>query len=144
MNFRTKPVAVAAVTTGLLVGMVAAPAVGQPVPPPTAIKSAPIASTSVKLPARPCSEDDSSSRNCYWDAARMGNGKGYSYVVDAAGNVTYLEPRLNDSATRRRFVASKEAAGWEFWGSVWGHQLCWAKVGDTSYIHCLDGFRETS
>ncbi|MEU5403743.1 hypothetical protein ABZ348_31170 [Streptomyces sp. NPDC005963] len=107
---------------------------------PVAVSWAPAA----QLPTKPCSEDDQTSRSCYWDAARMGNGKGYSYVVDARGEVTYLNPKLNDRSARVSFATQKKAAGWEFWGAVWGHQLCWAKVGETSYIHCFDGFKETS
>ncbi|QFG10734.1 hypothetical protein SEA_ANIMUS_66 [Streptomyces phage Animus] len=97
-----------------------------------------------KLPTRPCTEDDTTSRNCFWDAARQGNGKGYSYWVDAKGRLTYLDPKLNNETKRKLFALGKQAAGWEHWGVVWGHQLCYAKVGDTSLIHCYDGFRETS
>ncbi|MFF8845523.1 hypothetical protein ACF08N_22845 [Streptomyces sp. NPDC015127] len=107
---------------------------------PAAVKVAPPS----KLPTRPCAEDDSTSRDCFWDAARRGNGKGYSYWVDAQGRVTYLDPKLNDEIKRRLFALGKQAAGWEYWGVVWGHQLCYAKVGDTSLIQCFDGFRETS
>ncbi|ATI18850.1 hypothetical protein SEA_DIANE_66 [Streptomyces phage Diane] len=95
------------------------------------------------LPTRPCA-DDGDDRNCYWDAAKRGNGKGYSYYVDRAGNVTYLDPKLNDPAKRRAWKQKNEKAGREYWGTVWGHRLCWAKVGDTSYIYCFDGHRETS
>ncbi|AOQ26964.1 hypothetical protein KGH01_gp73 [Streptomyces phage Lorelei] len=98
----------------------------------------------VKLPTRACPDDDSESINCFWDAGRMGNGKGYSYWVDVNGKVTYLDPKLNDPVKRKAFVLAKKKAGWDYWGVVWGHRLCYAKVGDTSYIHCFDGFRETS
>ncbi|UFD98004.1 hypothetical protein PQC18_gp66 [Streptomyces phage Pablito] len=114
-----------------------------PAPKPLPIH-APSFTTGPKLPTRPCPEDDAATRNCYWDAAKMGNGKGHSYIVDARGKVIYLNPALNNEAKRRAFTVSKQRAGWEYWGVVFGHQLCWAKVGDTSYIHCFDGFRETS
>ncbi|AKY03605.1 hypothetical protein SEA_IZZY_73 [Streptomyces phage Izzy] len=97
-----------------------------------------------KLPTKPCPDDDSESKDCYWDAAQQGNGKGYSYWVDRNGKVTYLNPKLNDPIKRKAFVLAKKKAGWDYWGVVWGHRLCYAKVGDTSYIHCFDGFRETS
>ncbi|MFF3249705.1 hypothetical protein ACFYWP_01525 [Actinacidiphila glaucinigra] len=97
-----------------------------------------------RLPTKPCSEDEQTSRDCYWDAAKRGNGKGFSYWVDKSGHVTYLNPRLNNERNRAEFANRKRAAGWQFWGNVWGHQLCYAKVGDTSYIECFDGFKETS
>ncbi|AGM12249.1 hypothetical protein ZEMLYA_74 [Streptomyces phage Zemlya] len=114
-----------------------AAAAPQPVPP-KAVAVAP------KLPTTPCPDDDSESKNCFWDAGRQGNGAGYSYWVDKAGKVTYLDPKLNDPVKRKAFVLAKKKAGWDYWGVVWGHRLCYAKVGDTSYIHCFDGFRETS
>ncbi|WAB09854.1 hypothetical protein SEA_TAGEPHIGHTER_73 [Streptomyces phage TagePhighter] len=114
-----------------------ASAAPQPVPP-KAVAVAP------KLPTTPCPDDDSESKNCYWDAAQRGNGEGYSYWVDANGKVTYLDPKLNDPLKRKAFVRQMEAKGWEYWGVVFGHRLCYAKVGDTSYIRCFDGFRETS
>jgi hypothetical protein len=95
------------------------------------------------LPTRPCA-DDSDDKNCYWDAAKRGNGKGYSYYVDRSGKVTYLNPKLNDPAKREAWAKTNKAAHREYWGTVWGHRLCWAKVGDTSYIYCFDGHRETS
>ncbi|MFF3015847.1 hypothetical protein [Streptomyces sp. NPDC057939] len=113
----------------------------------TAGSSVVLASTAAplpKLPTKACKDDDSSSVNCYWDAAKRGNGKGYSYYVTAKGQVVYLNPKLNDEAARTKFARAKKAAGWENWGEVFGHRLCWAKVGDTSYIQCFDGFRETS
>ncbi|WAB08771.1 hypothetical protein SEA_ANDRIS_67 [Streptomyces phage Andris] len=107
--------------------------------PPT-VSVAPL----TKLPTKPCTEDDTTSRDCFWDAARQGNGKGHSYWVDAKGRLTYLDPKLNNETKRKLFALGKQAAGWEHWGVVFGHQLCYAKVGDTSLIHCFDGFRETS
>ncbi|QNE75299.1 hypothetical protein F0344_12345 [Streptomyces finlayi] len=119
--------------------------------PTTSITAGPaevvLASTAAplsKLPTKACKDDDSSSVNCYWDAAKRGNGKGYSYYVTAKGQVVYLNPKLNNEAARTKFARAKKAAGWENWGEVFGHRLCWAKVGDTSYIQCFDGFRETS
>ncbi|QPB09891.1 hypothetical protein KGG73_gp57 [Streptomyces phage Sentinel] len=95
------------------------------------------------IPTRPCA-DDFDDRNCYWDAGKRGNGKGYSYYVDRVGSVTYLDPKLNDPAKRKAWKDTNKRAGREYWGTVWGHRLCYAKVGDTSYIYCFDGFRETS
>jgi Skp family chaperone for outer membrane proteins len=100
--------------------------------------------TTLKLPTRPCTEDNTIVRSCYWDAAKLGNGKGYSYVIDARGNVIYLNPKLNDQAARLKFNAAQRKAGKEHWGTVDGHQFCWAKVGDTSYIECFDGYKTTS
>ncbi|MFE0964087.1 MULTISPECIES: hypothetical protein [Streptomyces] len=97
-----------------------------------------------KLPTRPCSLDNQVTRSCYYDAAKRGNGKGYSYTRDAYGKVTYLNPRLNNQAARAKWDAGKQAAGWEDWGTVDGHALCWAKVGDTSIVHCFDGYKTTS
>lgn len=109
-------------------------------------KTVPIAATyssTPVLPTRPC-RDDSDDRNCFWDAGKRGNGKGYSYWVDRAGNVKYLDPRLNSPAKRKAWTALNKKAKRTYWGTVWGHRLCWAKVGDTSYIYCFDGHRETS
>jgi hypothetical protein len=89
------------------------------------------------LPAKVCA-DDHDDRNCYWD------GAGPAYIVDRAGKVTYLNPKLNDPAKRKAWTLKNKAAHREYWGTVWGHRLCWAKVGDTSYIYCFDGHRETS
>lgn len=97
-----------------------------------------------ELPTRPCTEDDAVSRNCYWDAAKMGNGKGYSYFVDRAGEVFYLNPKLNNKTARLKFNAAQKKAGKELWGTVDGHRFCWAKVGDTSYVTCFDGYKTTS
>ncbi|MFE9925177.1 hypothetical protein ACFYQA_27465 [Streptomyces sp. NPDC005774] len=95
------------------------------------------------LPTRPC-RDDSDDRNCYWDAAKRGNGKGYSYWVDRAGNVKYLDPKLNSPAKRKAWKQENQKLKREYWGTVWGHRLCWAKVGNTTYIYCFDGHRETT
>ena len=38
----------------------------------------------------PCEFEDSVS--CYWDASTQGNGEGFSFTVDAAGEVTYDDP----------------------------------------------------
>ncbi|WP_031513646.1 hypothetical protein [Streptomyces sp. NRRL F-5123] len=95
------------------------------------------------VPSRPCT-DDSDDRNCYWDAGRRGDTAGYSYYVDRAGNVVYLDPKLNDPAKRKAWTAANKKAHREYWGTVWGHRLCWASVGDTSYVYCFDGHKETS
>ncbi|MFG2923913.1 hypothetical protein ACGFYA_20720 [Streptomyces sp. NPDC048305] len=106
---------------------------------PTVTKYVPV----FHVPTRPCA-DDFDDRNCYWDAAKRGNGKGYSYYVDRTGNVTYLNPKLNDKVKRQAWKRTNQAAKREYWGTVWGHRLCYAKVGNTSYIYCFDGYRETS
>jgi hypothetical protein len=111
----------------------------KPVTLPAQVKYVPV----FHIPTKPCAEDGDS-RNCYWDAAKRGNGKGYSYYVDRAGNVTYLNPKLNDPAKRQAWAKKNKAAHREYWGTVFGHRLCWAQVGETSYIYCFDGFRETS
>jgi hypothetical protein len=112
----------------------------KPVTLPAKVKYVPV----FHLPTRPCSEDNTVIRNCYWDAAKRGNGKGYSYYIDRAGNVTYLNPKLNDQAARLKFNAAQKKAGKEHWGTYDGHQFCWAKVGDTSYITCFDGYKTTT
>lgn len=38
----------------------------------------------------PCAAEDSLA--CYWDASTMGNGLGRSFLIDDAGNVTYITP----------------------------------------------------
>lgn len=99
--------------------------------------------TAPSLPTRPC-RDDSDDVNCFWDAGQRGNRKGYSYWVDRVGNVTYLDPKLNDKRKRKAWTNTNRKLKREYWGTVWGHRLCWAKVGDTSYIYCFDGYRETT
>jgi hypothetical protein len=111
----------------------------KPVTLPAKVKYVPV----FHIPSKPCAEDGDST-NCYWDAAKRGNGKGYSYYVDRAGNVTYLNPKLNNPADRQAWTKKNKAAHREYWGTVFGHRLCWARVGDTSYIYCFDGYRETS
>ncbi|MFE7463078.1 hypothetical protein ACFU6R_03100 [Streptomyces sp. NPDC057499] len=96
------------------------------------------------LPDRPCSEDNTITRSCYWDAAEMGNGEGRSYVIDDRGNVTYLDPELNSKDRRVAFNNEQAEAGKEHWGTYDGHKFCWAKVGDTSYITCFDGYKTTT
>ncbi|AUG87254.1 hypothetical protein KGG77_gp14 [Streptomyces phage Omar] len=96
------------------------------------------------LPTRPCSEDNTVVRDCYWDAAQRGNGKGYSYYITRSGSVVYLNPKLNDETARLKFNQAQAKAGKEHWGTVDGHQFCWAKVGDTSYITCFDGYKTTT
>ncbi|WJN62602.1 hypothetical protein [Streptomyces phage phiScoe1] len=95
------------------------------------------------LPTRPCA-DDRDDRDCYWDGGKAEGGKQYSYYVDRAGEVVYLDPKLNDPVKRKAWAKLNKDAHREYWGTVWGHRLCYAKVGDTSYIYCFDGFRETS
>jgi hypothetical protein len=132
---RTALTSLALAVTGSLIW--ASPASGspdvKPVALPTAVKYVPV----FHIPTRQCA-DDHDDRNCYWD------GAGPAYYVDRAGNVTYLNPKLNDPAKRAAWTKTNKAAHREYWGTVWGHRLCWARVGDTSYIYCFDGHRETS
>jgi hypothetical protein len=111
----------------------------KPVTLPAKVKYVPV----FHIPSKPCAEDGDDT-NCHWDAAKRGNGKGYSYYVDRAGNVTYLNPKLNDPAKRQAWAKKNKAAHREYWGTVFGHRLCWARVGNTSYVYCFDGYRETS
>lgn len=112
----------------------------KPVAVPVAVKYVPV----FHVPTRPCSDDDANTRNCYWDAAKRGNGKGYSYYVDRTGNVNYLNPKLNDRAKRDAWKRKNKAAHREYWGTYDGHQLCYATVGDTSYVYCFDGYKTTT
>ncbi|MEX1655546.1 hypothetical protein ABZ960_20590 [Streptomyces pseudovenezuelae] len=112
----------------------------RPVTLPAQVKCVPV----FRLPTRPCSEDNTVAGNCYWDAAKRGDSKGYSYYIERSGSVVYLNPKLNDQAARLKFNAAQAKAGKELWGTVDGHQFCWAKVGDTSYVTCFDGYKTTS
>jgi hypothetical protein len=141
MKLTAKIAAVVALATGFLLGSATTTSPRDEVQVESVATA--ISYSPASLPTRPCA-DDSDDKNCYWDAAKRGNGKGYSYYVDRAGNVTYLNPKLNDPAKRVAWVKTNKAAHREYWGTVWGHRLCWAKVGDTSYIYCFDGHRETS
>jgi len=100
-------------------------------------------SLSPTLPTRPCA-DDYDDRNCFWDAGRRGNRKGYSYWVDRKGNVIYLNPKLNNAKKRAAWKAKNRKLKREYWGTYWGHRLCWAKVGNTSRVYCFDGYTETT
>jgi hypothetical protein len=141
MKLTAKIATVVALATGFLLGSATSTS------PRDAVQVESVATaisySPASLPTRPCA-DDSDDKNCYWDAAKRGNGKGYSYYVDRSGKVTYLNPKLNDPAKREAWAKTNKAAHREYWGTVWGHRLCWAKVGDTSYIYCFDGHRETS
>jgi hypothetical protein len=112
----------------------------KPVTLPATVKYVPV----FHLPTRPCSEDNTVVRNCYWDGGKRGNGRSASYYIDRAGLVTYLNPKLNDQAARLKFNAAQSKAGKEHWGTYDGHQFCWAKVGDTSYVTCFDGYKTTT
>jgi hypothetical protein len=138
MKLTAKIATVVALATGFLLGSATTTSPREEVQVESVAAASP-----ASLPTRPCA-DDSDDKNCYWDAAKRGNGKGYSYYVDRSGKVTYLNPKLNDPAKREAWAKTNKAAHREYWGTVWGHRLCWAKVGDTSYIYCFDGHRETS
>lgn len=45
----------------------------------------------VTIPTRPCLSDDGPAP-CFWDAGERGNGRGYSFWLDRAGHVHYLDP----------------------------------------------------
>lgn len=45
-----------------------------------------------ELPAAPCATEDSAGP-CFWDAGRAGNGRGFSFWVDSAQTVHYLDAR---------------------------------------------------
>ncbi|USH44984.1 hypothetical protein SEA_GREENWEASEL_67 [Streptomyces phage GreenWeasel] len=92
------------------------------------------------LPTRECSLDSQIVTSCYFDPS----GEAPAYIRDEYGKVLFLDPALNDWAERADWDAVKQAAGWEDWGTVDGHPLCWAKVGDTSYVECFDGYETTS
>jgi hypothetical protein len=141
MKLTAKIATVVALATGFLLGSASSTSPRDEVQVESVATA--ISYSPASLPTRPCA-DDSDDKNCYWDAAKRGNGKGYSYYVDRSGKVTYLNPKLNDPAKREAWVKANKAAHREYWGTVWGHRLCWAKVGDTSYIYCFDGHRETS
>ncbi|WP_340376639.1 hypothetical protein U5640_16975 [Streptomyces sp. SS7] len=51
------------------------------------------------LDLKPCVSEDSV--NCYWDAGKQGNGRGMSFVVDQAGNVTHVSA-FNDGFTESK------------------------------------------
>ncbi|QEQ94104.1 hypothetical protein SEA_SAFTANT_72 [Streptomyces phage Saftant] len=89
------------------------------------------------LPTKPCSDDGG--RNCYWDVKNQP-----AYWVDRNDRVTYLQPKLNDSTKRRLWEAGQKKKGAESWGTVDGHRFCWARIGDTSYVTCWDGYKTTS
>lgn len=108
------------------------------------VTTTPATQDTINLPIRPCTEDGTVDYSCYWDAATMGNGEGNSYVVDDKGHVIYLDARLNDIAERVEFNGEQAAQGKELWGTYDGHRFCWAKVGDTSYITCFDGYKTTT
>jgi hypothetical protein len=95
------------------------------------------------LPDRPCELEDDA-RNCFWDAGRRGNGRGYSYWVDRQGSVHFLDPRHNSTAARLEWQRHMVRSGWERWGELDGHQHCYVKYGDTSLIRCWDGYTTTS
>jgi hypothetical protein len=94
------------------------------------------------LPTTPCS--DEGGRNCYWDGGKELNGKAPSYWVDRNGVVTYLNPKWNDTVKRLTWEAGQRKANHEKWGTVDGHRDCWAKVGNTSYVYCWDGYKTSS
>jgi hypothetical protein len=55
---------------------------------------------------------------------------------------TTAKPKPAPSAPT--FAERMKAEGREFWGEVDGHRDCWARIGDTSYVLCRDGYRTTS
>lgn len=79
----------------------------------------------VSVPA-PCAAEDSPGP-CVWDASSRGNGRGVSFIRDAAGNVTYVPGN-----------------GWQAFRDVFGHTGCVIRVGPTSTVMCADGYRVRS
>ncbi|WJN63165.1 hypothetical protein [Streptomyces phage phiScoe44] len=114
----------------------------KPTPLPAVTKYIEVKVPTGELPTNPCS--DEGGRNCYWDGGKELNGKSPSYWVDRNGVVTYLNPKWNDTVKRLTWEAGQRKAGHEKWGTVEGHRDCWAKIGDTSYVYCWDGYRTTS
>ncbi|QMP84612.1 hypothetical protein KGG93_gp74 [Streptomyces phage Endor2] len=94
------------------------------------------------LPTAKCSAEGG--RNCFWDGGKELNGQSPSYWVDRNGQVVYLNGKWNDTAKRKTWEAAQKKAGREDWGTIEGHRFCYAKVGDTSYITCWDGYKTTS
>ena len=66
------------------------PSAPAPVPAPT---------TAALTPYVPCVEEDSPGP-CYWDAARRGNGRGTSFIVNNDQTVTYVTPEQLDAFVR--------------------------------------------
>uniref|UniRef100_A0AAU7H0D3 Uncharacterized protein n=1 Tax=Streptomyces phage Kamino TaxID=3158857 RepID=A0AAU7H0D3_9CAUD len=114
----------------------------KPTPLPAVTKYIEVKVPTGDLPTRPCS--DEGGRSCYWDGGKELNGKSPSYWVDRNGVVTYLNPKWNDTVKRLNWEAGQRKAGHEKWGTIEGHRDCWAKVGDTSYIYCWDGYKTSS
>ncbi|WJN63398.1 hypothetical protein [Streptomyces phage phiScoe55] len=94
------------------------------------------------LPTRPCSAEGG--RDCFWDGGKQLDGKSPSYWVDRNGQVVYLNGKWNDTAKRKTWEAAQKKAGREDWGTIDGHRFCYAKIGDTSYVTCWDGYKTTS
>ena len=67
-----------------------APTTPAPVPAPT---------TAALTPYIQCAEEDSPGP-CYWDAARRGNGRGESFIVNNDQTVTYVTPEQLDTFIR--------------------------------------------
>ncbi|AWY07635.1 hypothetical protein SEA_YOSIF_71 [Streptomyces phage Yosif] len=140
-----------AVAIGILVGGVTLGGVTAEAAPKDRVKVAkPITITktiivktpTAGLPKKPCALEDSV--DCFWDAGRRGNGKGYSFWVDKNGRQHFLDPRKNDDRAYQKWSKAQAKAGKVYWGHVDGHWDCWAKEGDTSYIQCWDGYKTTS
>jgi hypothetical protein len=95
-----------------------------------------------RLPKKACGYEDDN--DCFWDAGKRGNGKGYSFWVDKQGRVIYLDAKLRDKEKQLAWDNAQRKAGKENWHTVDGHRDCWAKIGDTSYVQCWDGYKTTS
>ncbi|QPB09976.1 hypothetical protein CPT_Sitrop_062 [Streptomyces phage Sitrop] len=117
-------------------------ATAKPTPLPAVTKYIQVKVPSGDLPTRPCSAEGG--RDCYWDGGKELNGKAPSYWVDRNGQVVYLNGKWNDTAKRKTWESAQIKAGRESWGTIEGHRFCYAKVGDTSYITCWDGYKTTS
>lgn len=66
-------------------------------------------------------------------------------LADYAGAYHLPEPvKPKPAHPAATFDERMKAERREFWGEVDGHRDCWARIGDTSYVLCRDGYRTTS
>ena len=81
-----------ALLISLIVSLISplSPSAPAPVPAPT---------TAALTPYVPCAEEDSPGP-CYWDAARRGNGRGTSFIVNNDQTVTYVTQEQLDAFVR--------------------------------------------
>lgn len=87
-------------------------------------------------PNRPCQYEDSSF--CVWDAKHQGNGKGRSLQAQGKGEFQFITHK------RAYRLIKWHKQGFRPFRDIGSHHHCYIKVGDTSIVKCLDGFRTTS